>query len=81
MRESGTVDTLCTVHASQLPDRIIQPLQKPENAVHLTGHKDSGTKQILQEKGVPPGQVLRDRNSGIFLSCRDIWHVCLVIAI
>ena len=28
----------------------IWPLQKPENALHLTGHKDPGTKQILHEK-------------------------------
>ena len=29
------------------------------------------------KKGIPPGQTLRDGNSGIFLSCRDIWHVCI----
>ena len=31
----------------------IWPVQKSENAVHLTGHKDSGTNQILQEKWRP----------------------------
>ena len=54
----------------------IWPVQKFENAVHLTGHKDSGTKQILREKWRPAGTGLRDKNSGIFLSRRDIWHVC-----
>ena len=33
----------------------IWPVQKSENAVHLTGHKDSGTKQILREKWRPAG--------------------------
>ena len=28
------------------------------------------------KNGVPPGRILRDQNSGIFLSRRDIWHVC-----
>ena len=31
----------------------IWPVQRSENAVHLTGHKDSGTKKILQEKWRP----------------------------
>ena len=33
----------------------IWPVQKSENAVHLTGHKDSGTKLILREKWRPAG--------------------------
>ena len=33
----------------------IWPVQKSENAVYLTGHKDSGTKQILREKWGPAG--------------------------
>ena len=33
----------------------IWPVQKSENAVHLAGHKDSGTKQILREKWRPAG--------------------------
>ena len=33
----------------------IWPVQKSENAVHLTGHKDSGTKQILREIRRPAG--------------------------
>ena len=33
----------------------IWPVQKSENAMHLTGHKDSGTKQILREKWCPAG--------------------------
>ena len=33
----------------------IWPVQKSENAVHLTGHKDSGTKQILRDKWRPAG--------------------------
>ena len=33
----------------------IWPVQKSENAVHLTGHKDSGKKQILREKWRPAG--------------------------
>ena len=33
----------------------IWPVQKSQNAVHLTGHKDSGTKQILREKWPPAG--------------------------
>ena len=44
----------------------IWPVQKSENAVHLTGHKDSGTKQILREKWCPPGRVLRDQIPGFF---------------
>ena len=45
------------IHASRLPDRIIMvliavwPAQKSEK----TGHKDSGTKQILREKWRPTG--------------------------
>ena len=44
-----------------LTDRVIMVLiaiwsvQKFENAVHLTGHKDSGTKPILREKWRPAG--------------------------
>ena len=33
------------------------------------------------KNGVPPGRVLRDQNSGIFLSRRDIWHVWLRVLI
>ena len=33
----------------------IWPVQKSKNAVHLTGLKDSGTKQILREKWCPAG--------------------------
>ena len=33
----------------------IWPVQKSENAVHLTAHKDCGTKQILREKWRPAG--------------------------
>ena len=49
------------IHDSWLPNRVIMvliafwPVQKSENAVHLTGHKDSGTKQILREKWRPAG--------------------------
>ena len=66
------------MHASQLPDRIIgidRYLATPEarDAVHLTDHKDSGTKQILREKRRPAGTGFRG------LKFRDfsvIWHVC-----
>ena len=40
----------------------IWPLQKPENALHLTGHKDPGTKQILHEKLCPAGMDFMGSN-------------------
>ena len=47
------------IHDSLLPNRVtvitIWPVQKSENAVHLKGHKDSGTKQISGEKWRPAG--------------------------
>ena len=36
-----------------------------------------GQSKFYGKNGVPPGQVFRDQNSGIFLSRRDIWHVCV----
>ena len=60
------------IHDSRLPDHVIiimvliaiwlvQNL-KSKNAVHLTGHKDSGIKQILREKWRPyiEGSIFRD---------------------
>ena len=35
-----------------------------------------GQSKFYGKNGVPPGRVLRDQNSGIFLSRWDIWHVC-----
>ena len=49
------------IHDSRLPNLVIMvliailPVQKSENAMHLTGHTDSGTKQILREKWCPAG--------------------------
>ena len=48
------------IHDSRLLDHVmvliaIWPVQKSENAMHLTGHKDSGTTQILREKWRPAG--------------------------
>ena len=66
------------IHDSWLPDRVIMvliaiwPVQKSENAVHLTGHKDSGTKQILWEKWRPAGTGFEGSKFRIFLSRRDI---------
>ena len=36
-----------------------------------------GQSKFYGKNGIPSGRVLRDKNSGIFLSHRDIWHVCL----
>ena len=49
----------------------IWPVQKSENAVHLTGHKDSGTKQILRGKWHPAwtgfdGSKFRDLSAGTY---------------
>ena len=52
------------IHDSRLPDRVIMvliaiwPVQKSENAVHLTCNKDLETKQILREKWRPAGMGL-----------------------
>ena len=49
------------IHDSRLPNLVmivliaIWPVQKSENEMHLTGHTDSGTKQILREKWSPAG--------------------------
>ena len=36
------------------------PVQKSENAMHLPGYTDSGTKQILQEKLRPAGMGIEE---------------------
>ena len=37
--------------------------------------RNLGQSKFYGKNGVPPGRILRDQISGIFLSRRDIWHV------
>ena len=38
--------------------------------------RNPGQSKFYGKNGFPPGRILRDEISGIFLSRRDIWHVC-----
>ena len=40
-----------------------------------------GQSKFYLKNGVPPGRVFRGQNSGIFLSRRDICHVCIITMI
>ena len=59
---------------------VIWPVQKSENAVHLTGHQDSGTKQILREKWRPVGTGFEGSKFRDFsvppghMACMYVWE-------
>ena len=43
--------------------------------------RNPGQNKFYGKNGVLPGRILRDQISGIFLSRRDIWHVCFILFI
>ena len=70
-------------YASRLPDRIMSLdcyLATPKAWEWSAFDRPQGIRDkanFTGKNGVPPGRNLRDQISGIFLSRRDIWHVCM----